>query len=41
MEIAMPYADKIESLQIQVNNLKQSLATRPAVRHSPLVRTSR
>jgi len=40
MEIAMPYADKIESLQIQVNNLKQSLTSRAALKHSPLVRTS-
>ena len=42
MQIAMPYADKIESLQMEVNNLKQSLSqnqSRP--KHLPLMRTSR
>ena len=38
MQIAMPYADKIESLQMEVNNLKQSMLKKG---HSPLVRTSR
>jgi len=37
MQIAMPYADKIESLQMEVNNLKQSMLKKG---HSPLVRTS-
>ena len=41
MEIAMPYTDKIASLQLQLTNLKQSLIHEKHKSHSPLIRTSR